>query len=220
MAERVRLEVCVETAAQARQAADAGADRVELCVNLAVGGLTPDAELLHAVLAVGLPVHVLVRPRAGDFIYDAAEFADLLASVRWCAERGVAGIVTGCLRPDGTMDEGRLREVVRQAGPVPVSCHRCLDQTPHLADAVVVLRRCGVVRALTSGGAPTAEEGAATLAKLVAHAGSAITILAGGGIRPHNVLPLVRRTGVREVHFAPRGDDRMIRAMVDALRPK
>jgi copper homeostasis protein len=197
---RIFLEAYVETVEQADAAMAAGADRLELC-GPGEGGLTPNyATLGWLARSQRYPVHAMLRPRAGDFVYDADELETMRRSIPRLREHGAAGIVLGVLREDGRLDVERMRELVALAAGMRVVCHRAFDATPDADAALDALIALGVHEVLTSGQAPTALEGAAVLQRLQARAAGRIAILAGGGIRPHNVRELVATSGVRRVH--------------------
>lgn len=197
----VLYESCVDTLAAAIASAEGGAQRLEMCANLDVGGTTPDAALVaHCVAAVDIPVFVMVRPRGGAFVYDAHEAEAMLRDIAMMKAAGAHGLVFGTLTRDGDIDTLLMRRLIDAARPLPVTCHKAIDDTRDLPAALDALCALGVDRVLTSGGAPTAAEGATMLARLVAQAGERLTILAGGGVRAHNVADLVRAIGVREVH--------------------
>lgn len=195
------FESCVDALSTSVASAEGGARRLELCANLDLGGTTPDAALVtRCVAAVTIPVFVMVRPRGGDFVYDEAEAASMLYDIAVMKHAGAHGIVCGALTADGNIDVPLMQRLVEAARPLPVTCHKAFDEARDLPAALEALCDLGVDRVLTSGGAPTAAEGAAMLARLVKQAGGRIAILAGGGVRAHNVVDLVRTTGVREVH--------------------
>ena len=199
----IQIEACVESVEAAVAAAAGGAHRIELCINLAVGGTTPAIDLVAACVSrLKIPVFVMVRPRGGDFCYSAAAHAQMLNEIRRVKDAGGHGIVTGALRPDDTVDETQTRELIAAARPRPVTFHRAFDETPDSERALELLVALGATRVLTSGGAATAPEGAAKIAQLVRRAAGRIGILAGGGINGDNVAALVRTSGVREVHFS------------------
>ncbi len=202
------LEICLDDLDGVAVAEAAGADRVELCAALSEGGLTPSIGTVTAALAMArhLGVQVLVRQRAGDFVYSRVEIdamvADITAISALPRPQGVRlGFVIGALKPSGGIDGPAVAALVEAAGDAPVTFHKAFDQCPDLVVAVDQLVALGVGRVLTSGGELSAREGARQLAKLVAHAGGRIVILAGGGIRPDHVADLVRDTGVSEVHL-------------------
>jgi len=207
-----------------------GADRIELCENLAVGGVTPSLALQRAVReSVGIPVHVMVRPRGGDFLYTQAEYEQMIVDLANASESGADGIVLGILRDDGRVDVQRTLRLIDRARPLPVTFHRAFDATPDLRQALEDVIAAGAARVLTAGGPGTAETGVEALAELRQAASGRIEILAGGGIRSGNIAGVVQRSGVREVHSGltavlaenPAGFDaftREVSAMVNGLR--
>ncbi|BCH24521.1 copper homeostasis protein CutC [Mesorhizobium sp. L-8-3] len=197
------IEVCVEGIDGLIAAQEAGADRVELCASLLEGGITPSFGTVREALALAsVPFHVIVRPRGGDFLYSEAEYRSMLADVEALRDLGVAGVVVGCLRADGTIDEERMAELARRAGPLNVTCHRAFDMTRDPAEALEALIRCGIGRVLTSGQRDTAVEGAALLAELVVQAAGRIIILGCGDLDPSNIATVRTQTGLAEMHFA------------------
>jgi copper homeostasis protein len=197
----ITIEAAVESVESAVDAQSDGAGRIELCANLSVGGTTPTADLIAAVLEkTKLPVFVMIRPRGGSFVYSDDEIVTMTRDIASAKSMGVAGIVTGVLTPDADIDVERTRTLVSAAARLPVTFHRALDRTHDLPGALEQLIQLGVSRVLTSGGAPTALDGASAIAALVAQARGRIGILAGGGVREHNVRDLVAQTGVGEVH--------------------
>lgn len=211
------LESVVETVDAARAAEHAGARRLELCVRLEDGGVTPPAGLISAVLErVSIPVFVMIRPRAGDFVYSNAEMAAAMQQVSAARQRGAHGLVLGVLRADRRIDVDRTRRLVEPGEGLPVTFHRAFDSVPDQHAALEEAIAAGATRVLTSGAAPTALEGVDRLAALVRQAGARITVLAGGGVRAHNVQAIVARSGVREVH-ARFEDHTTTRALADLL---
>lgn len=209
------IEAYVETAEQAA-AVGAAADRLELC-GPGEGGLTPSDALLRDVLrVVRVPVHAMVRPRAGDFVYDATEFQAMRLTIAQLRGLGVSGVVFGVLLRDGRLDLERMAELRMLARGLRVVCHRSFDVTPNADEALEQLVALGVDEVLTSGHAATALEGAATLRRHVERAAGRIEILAGGGVRPHNVAALVAQTGVRALH-ARATDSSVISGLRDSL---
>jgi copper homeostasis protein len=197
------VEICVEGIDGLLAAQHGGADRVELCAALVEGGITPSFGTVRAALsAATVPFHVIVRPRGGDFLYSEREYASMLDDVTSLRDLGVAGVVVGCLTADGRIDEPRMSALVKAAGPLAVTCHRAFDMTRDPEEALEALIRCGVGRVLTSGQRDTAREGAELLAQLVRKAGDRIVILGCGALDPENVGDIVRRTGLKEIHFA------------------
>ncbi len=206
MRERVLVEACVESVESAVAAAEGGADRVELCDDLVEGGTTPSAgaiRLARARLDVG--IHVMIRPRGGDFLYTDLEFEVMRHDIAVARELGADGVVLGLLCRDGTIDRERTARLVEDAGPLPVTFHRAFDVSRDPMDALETLIELGVRRVLTSGQRPAALESLDLIRRLVAAAAERVTILAGGGITPENAARIVAETGVTEIHlYAPR----------------
>jgi copper homeostasis protein len=174
---------------------------VELCADLAQGGTTPSAgTIARCVEALRIPVVVMIRPRGGDFLYDAEELDVMRRDIRMARAFYAGGVACGALRADGTIDADAMRVLMDEAGPLPVTFHRAFDATSDLARSLDALIALGVQRVLTSGGAATAADAMPVIRELVARSGGAIAIMAGGGVRAHNVQQLVEHTGVREVH--------------------
>jgi copper homeostasis protein len=214
----ILVEAAVETLEEALAAERAGADRIELCANLSDGGTTPGAGLIAAVVGqTKLPVVVMIRPRGGGFVYSDHEIGAMTRDIELAGAGGIAGIVTGVLAADGHIDIERTRALVSAAAGLPVTFHRAFDSTLNLPDALEQLIQIGISRVLTSGGAATALEGVATIAKLVDQARAWISIIAGGGIREHNARNVVARTGAREVH-SRLVDEVSMKALVDVLK--
>lgn len=202
-AKRVCVEVTVDSVDGALAAADGGADRIELCGCLEVGGLTPSPALVVAVrAAVAMPIFAMARPRPGDFAYTTREFAVLMADIAALRKEGIDGIVAGTLRHDGQVDRERLAMLLAETRPLPLTFHRAFDvaKDPHTAFATLL--ELGVDRLLSSGQAPTAPQGAALLAELVRVAAGRLQVMAGCGVRAANVAALVAATGVPEVHLS------------------
>ncbi len=201
--DRVRVEVAVESPDGAAAAVEGGADRVELCANLSCGGTTPSLGAITATLEQALvPLVMLVRPRAGDFLYTVRELDVMRRDIEAGLRAGVHGFALGVLLPDGRIDIRRTALLIETCGGRPVTFHRAFDQVPDAPAALEELAQLGIARLLTSGQARTAEEGATLIARLVDLAAGRLAILPGGGVRPHNIRALVAATGVRELHFS------------------
>jgi copper homeostasis protein len=201
----VLIEVCVDTLEGALAAQEGGAGRIELCADLVVGGTTPSAGAIAlARQALTIALHVMIRPRAGDFCYSRHDLAVMLHDIDVAKSLGADGVVLGVLRPDGQVDLAATSELIAAARPMSVTFHRAFDLTPDPLSSLDDLIGLGADRVLTSGQKPAAFEGAATLARLVAHAKNAIAVMAGGGIDEHNIARLVGLTGVSEVHMSAR----------------
>jgi copper homeostasis protein len=207
------IEACIDSYPSGLAAQRGGADRVELCDNLADGGTTPS----HGTLAVALehlaiPVFPIIRPRGGSFLYTADEIEVMERDVLHAAELGAPGIVIGALTPDGRVDEATVGLLQAVAEDCIITFHRAFDvcRDPH--EALETLIRLGVHRVLTSGQRQTAWEGRALIAQLVQQAGDRIVIMAGGDVDETNAADLVRETGVQEIHV--RGTSRVNESMV------
>lgn len=195
------FELCAETLPVARIAQSAGADRVELCTQLRAGGLTANLDLVATVVRkLSLPVHALLRPRGGDFVYSAAEFEQMRRQIQQLKEIGVSGIVSGVLLPDGRVDVTRSRELVELASPLEFTFHRAFDETPDLDEALEAVIATGADWLLTSGGEPDLQKGVDVIARLVQKAAGRIGVIAGGGLRLTDLEMVLRRSGVRSLH--------------------
>ena len=201
MTRKYLLEISVDGVEKAIAAERGGADRIELCADLSVGGLTPRRELLRSVRGtVHLPIYSMIRPRAGNFVYSDSEFAEMERSIAVAAECGMDGVVLGVLQKGFKMDVGRTRRLVDLARPLPVTFHRAFDECSDLRKALKAVIQTGAARVLTSGGAKTALEGAAKLAELIAMARDRILILPGAGITHSNLAKVAEKTGAIEFH--------------------
>jgi copper homeostasis protein len=195
------LEIAVDTVEAAMAAERGGADRVELCGDLSVGGVTPDAALLRAVRKqIYIPVFVMIRPRAGDFVYSAAEFEEMKASIVTAKGLGADGLVLGILKRDKSVDIQRTGELVSLGKPLPVTFHRAFDETADLSRALGDVVQTSAERILTSGGTPSALEGAENIASIVDAVAERITIMPGAGINADNILQVAAVTRAREFH--------------------
>ncbi|BCB91375.1 copper homeostasis protein CutC [Phytohabitans suffuscus] len=199
----MRFEVCVDSAEGVLAAQAAGADRVELCAALSEGGLTPSAGALAAALDVAtVDVHVLIRPRGGDFVYDRHEIRAMRHDIGAAAAAGAHGIVIGALTPDGDVDTATCRQLLAGADGLSVTFHRAFDMARHPHEALAAVADLGADRLLTSGQEATALDGAALIAELVAAAGDRLTVMPGGGVTAANVRRILALTGAGEVHFS------------------
>jgi copper homeostasis protein len=194
------LEVCIDSVAGLDVAAASAADRAELCSALTVGGLTPSYGLMAAAAAKDLPCFVLIRPREGDFCYNRREIDVIRRDIDTVRSLQLAGVVIGASRPDGTLDEVTLRQLVEHAAGLPAVLHRAFDLVPDFRAALDAAISLGFKRVLTSGGTPDAPDGAPVIRQLVDQAGNRIEIMAGSGLNPDNVAQFVRATGVPAVH--------------------
>ena len=197
----ITLEICLSSQDYALAAERAGADRIELCANLAVGGITPSLEVMRAVrAAVRIPVFAMIRPRPENFVYSAEEFAAMRSNIGLAQNSGMNGIVLGILTSSGEVDVERTGELVRMAHPLPVTFHRAFDEVLDLTAALEAVIATGASRILTSGGQPRAVDASPQLKQLIDQAGSRISVMLGSGVNAGNVTQILEQTGAREVH--------------------
>ncbi len=198
----VLVEACVDTPRSARRAVRGGARRLELCGGLVEGGITPSPGVMAVVREhTEVPIHVLIRPRGGDFLYASDEIAVMLADIAEARRLGMAGVVIGALTPEGRIDERVTATLIEAARPMSVTFHRAFDLTVGAIEAMEALARLGVERVLTSGQANTAVEGLDLIRELVGRSAGRVTVMAGGGVDEDNALRIVRETGVKELHL-------------------
>jgi copper homeostasis protein len=195
------LEVAANSVASALAAQAGGAGRVELCAALELGGLTPS----HAVIAMvrerlRIPLYVLIRPRAGDFLYDDLECEAMQRDIETCAALGCDGVVLGALDADGDVDMARCRALIATAGSMGTTFHRAFDLARDPRRALEDVIALGCERLLTSGGQPGAMGGAALIRELVAQAAGRLAIMPGAGVTAGNLAALAAATGAREFH--------------------
>ncbi len=198
----VLKEVCVDTPAQALRAQTQGAQRIELCARLDLDGLTPDPDFIRFALQnLNIPVHVMIRPRGGDFVYSPQEAQQMREAILLCKRLGAPGVVFGALRPDGSLDLPLIRELALLAKPMKVVIHKAIDQTPDPVQALEQLLDLGAVdKVLTSGGAPTAREGAPVLQEMLGMAAGQLEIIVAGKVTNENLENLHQVFGAREYH--------------------
>ena len=206
MAGSALLEISVESVAAAVAAERGGANRIELCADLRLGGLTPPEELMRAVrAAVSLPIFAMIRPRAGDFGYSDLERLRMKVDIAIAQRVGMDGIVLGLTGRDHVtghhrIDVGRTQMMVWHAKPLPVTFHRAFDMVGDMEAGLKDLMRAGAARVLTSGGAANALAGIESLARLVRVANERVIVVPGGGINASNVAQVARQSGAREIH--------------------
>ncbi len=199
---RVLLEICCGSIDDAIEAEKGGADRVELCSALFLGGLTPSwGTIQEAKRRLEIPVVVMVRPRAGGFGYSEAEMASMERDVEAAVEAGADGIVFGILQADGRIDLARCRRIRQLIGERQAVFHRAFDVTPDPYEALEQLVDLGITRVLTSGQKDSVPEGVELIRKLIERAGARIEILPGGGIQSWNVKEMIEKTGCGQVHL-------------------
>jgi len=201
MSKTFLFELCADSLGAARAAQAGGADRLELCEQLSIAGVTPSIALLTAVLAeVSIPVHVLIRSRGGDFVYSQAEFRQMREEIEQAKAAGAAGVAIGVLLPDGQVDVKRTQELAELARPMKVTFHRAFDEASDLEKALEDVIRTGADCLLTSGGAPNVLLGAEQIGRLQNQAGDRLEVMAGGGLKLANLAEVVRRSGVTCLH--------------------
>lgn len=200
------LEVCVDSLASARAAAEGGADRLELCSALAVGGLSPYPELLRQIKQVcRLPVRCLMRPRAGDFLYTREEIDLLCDQMETLQKAGADGFVVGALTPEGTLDLPAMERLLAACGGLPVTLHRCIDVARNLEEVYSAAAQLGIDTVLTSGGAAACLDGAEQLERLLAlrDANHGPEVLIGAGVNARVIGTLRQRLpGARAFHMS------------------
>lgn len=194
------LEICVDDADGVAAVVAAGADRIELCGALGLGGLTPSAALVAHAVESGVPVHAMVRPRDGDFRFGAADITLATDEIRRLVAMGVAGVVVGAMADDRRLDLDLLARWRDAAAGVAIVLHRAVDLVADPVEAVEQVAALGYDHILTSGGAATAEQGADVIASMVEAAAGRLSIIAGSGVSADNVATLIARTGVDAVH--------------------
>lgn len=195
----ILLEVCVEDVQGLQAAIAGGAGRIELCSALALGGLTPSPGLMHEAARSPVPVMAMIRPRAGAFVWSTEDLRQMKADIAAARSAGLAGVVLGASRPDGRLDEWMLTALLDEADGMDTTLHRCFDLTPDKPQAIESAISLGFRRILTSGGAPSAPEGAGVLHALIRQAEARITLMPGAGITPETLHTLASLP-LREVH--------------------
>ena len=194
------IERCCTNCIQAREALEAGTDRIELCEQLEIGGTTPSEENIRAVLAVGLPVNVLVRPRGGDFVWSEEEIGKMLQSINLCKSLGCNGVVIGALDKEGNVDTPTMQRLIESARPMEITFHRAFDDCADPLEAFEEIINLGCERLLTSGHAMSAPEGAGLIRELVRRSEGRIIVMAGSGVRQENIKDLLEGTNATEFH--------------------
>ncbi len=197
----ILIEACVDTVASAINAERGGADRVELCDNLADAGTTPShGTIVAALAALTIPVFPIIRLRGGSFVYEPDEIAIMTSDIAHARALGVHGVVVGALTANGDVDTVAIGRWQEEASDLPITFHRAFDVCRDPVAALETLIRLGVNRVLSSGRRETAWEGREELAAAARQAEGRIVVMAGGGVDETNAAELVRHTGVRELH--------------------
>lgn len=211
----ILLEVCVEDASGLLAAVEGGADRIELCSALSVGGLTPSAGLMALAARLPVPTYAMIRPRAGDFCFSADDIDIMHRDIDAARSAGLAGVVLGASLADGRLDVGMLRLLADHAAGLGLTLHRAFDLVSDFAEAVEIAVALGFERILTSGGARSAPEAVDTLEGIIAAAGGRISIMPGSGVTLKTLDTLLSRLAVTEVHSScsaevPARDPRLV----------
>ncbi|MDR0296254.1 MAG: copper homeostasis protein CutC [Prevotellaceae bacterium] len=200
---KIIVEVCVDSIDSALAAQQGGAERIELCQSLSEGGTTPSFAMIEAALRLlNIKAFVLIRPRGGDFLYNDTEFAIMQMDIHCCGKMGCHGVVIGMLNVDGSIDVRRcavLIDIAHQYN-MQVTFHRAFDRCRDLSEGLGAIIDLGCERVLTSGGYPTAPEGAVVLRQLVSQSQERIIVMPGAGITPENAAELVKNTRAKEIH--------------------
>lgn len=199
------FEVCANSAESCIAAQEGGAQRVELCAGMPEGGTTPSyGEIRMARRYTDLRLHVIIRPRGGDFLYSPLELEIMEEDICRAREAGADGVVFGCLTAEGAIDRKAMERLMQAAEGLSVTFHRAFDYVAHPKAALEELIELGVDRLLTSGQQPTALQGAELLRELVLQADDRIVVMPGCGVHEQNIRELALRTGAREFHFSAR----------------
>ena len=195
------LEACVASFPSALAACHGGADRLELCANLIIGGTTPSYELFQQICRdIPVKTNILIRPRFGDFLYDAMEVEEMCGQIRSFRELGANGVVIGVLTPEGKLNKQVMRKMMDCAGEMEVTLHRAFDMTRDPFEALEDAVSLGITTILTSGQQHNAQAGAELLKKLHEQASDRITIMAGSGIKSSNIQAIHHATGIMAFH--------------------
>lgn len=202
---KVLIEVCVDSVASARAAERGGAGRIELCSDLLEGGVTPSAGLIESVReTIKIGLHVMIRPRGGDFCYGDGEFEVMRRDIINAKQQGADGVVFGILDMDGRVEVDRTRRLIELSRPLSVTFHRAFDMSADLFRALEDVCSAGADRILTLGGQQTSVLGCEMITRLISLADGKIIIMPGSGINEHNAASLIQETGAREIHVGLR----------------
>jgi copper homeostasis protein len=196
------LEACVESFEEAKKAELLGADRIELCSDLSAGGLTPSFDLMQKTCSnLKIPVMVMIRPRANDFVYSEKEISQMKREIDFAKQAGASGVVFGLLTSDGKIDQKNTTKLADYASPLPVTFHKAIDQIADPVSGVETLNKInGITRILTSGGQLMAMEGKETIRQMIKTASDKITIVVAGKVTDKNVVKIQLLTGANEFH--------------------
>lgn len=200
-----KFEICANSTESCIAAQAGGAHRVELCAGIPEGGTTPSiGEIRTARRLIDIKLHVIIRPRGGDFLYSPTEKETMIADIQAAREAGADGLVFGCLTPDGDIDLPMMKDLMKAAGDCPVTFHRAFDRCRDPFRALEEIIDLGATRILTSGQQPTAPQGAGLIRQLIEKAAGRIILLAGCGVNENNIRQLALESGATEFHFSAR----------------
>lgn len=195
------LEICAGSIESAFEAQKGGADRIELCDNLLIGGTSPSFGMVSVCKKlIHIPIFPIIRPRGGDFVYSDAEFEAMKVDVLCCKNLGCEGVVIGILRQDSSIDMERCAELISIARPMQISFHRAFDRCSDLQKGLEDIITLGCERLLTSGGAMQAIDAIQRIKSLVLQSANRISIMPGSGITEKNILQILNETGANEFH--------------------
>jgi copper homeostasis protein len=200
MTKRILLEICVDSADSMFAAIEGGADRIELCSALELGGLTPTPGLMHIAAQASVPVFAMIRPRGGDYVFSPAELDQMHHDIEAARKAGLAGVVIGANDESGKLDEIALGALQRHAGDLDVTLNRAIDLTPDPVAAVETAAALGFKRVLSSGGALTCPDGLAVLRLMHERAAGRLSIMPGSGVSAETAPAIRAALPVTEIH--------------------
>jgi len=200
----ITVEICVDSADGLAAALAGGADRIELCSALSLGGLTPTPGLMRLAAKAPVPVYAMIRPREGDFVWSPGDLDQMRRDIDAVRSAGLAGVVLGASEPRGRLDAEALFALVAHAGELGTTLHRAFDIAPDPFEALDIAASLGFERVLTSGGEGNAVSNLGRLSDLVQHGGARISLMPGAGVRPENATAILQVTGAREIHASCR----------------
>lgn len=203
------IEIATSDFETTKSAVEGGADRIELCANLAEGGTTPSyGTIIQCREAFTVQLFPIIRPRGGDFLYTEEEYSIMLKEVKLCKQLGCDGVVIGLLNSDGSIDKKRTAALVEATYPLSVTFHRAFDRCSNPFEALEQLVEIGCERILTSGQKPAAPDGVELIGELNRMSGDRIIIMPGSGVRKENIKMLAEKTGCTEFHSSLRGKEK------------
>ncbi|QUM76441.1 copper homeostasis protein CutC [Moritella sp. 24] len=199
----ITIEVCVDNIESLETAQQAGADRIELCSALALGGLTANAGFVQKSLDLAtIPLVTIIRPRAGDFVYSEREVDIMVSDIKFMKLLGIQGVAIGALTPDGDIDEVTLKRLMAASRDLEVTFHRAFDLCNEPKQALEILINAGCDRLLTSGQQESAAQGCELIKELITQAGDRISIMPGAGVTPENAKQIITQTHAKELHLS------------------